>query len=295
MSNPPTQRDLLLAILAMDSYNRGYDKGIDGSNTRLSDSGQLGIATIRPVTAETLAVWKDAGFYAIAYQIGEGASAERIIAFRGTDKILANPLGSGSGTDFWTYGLGIGQPFSLTGGLTAQARLTIEFYRAVAGDGVDPFAANITTTGHSLGGGLAGYAAMLYGKQSTIFANMAFENSALATRGAAIVGSMLGIDQTLVYGDGPIYSTNREGISAFAVYGEVLGYVLQNRAGQNTTVDPLYSNGGLRNPVDLHSMALHTVLLWNQVHGNQNWIPAGEQLWITVTVAITPLLFDGLR
>ena len=57
----------------------------------------------------------------------------------------------------------MGQPFALTGGLTDQARLTIEFFRAVAGDGADPFAANITTTGHSLGGGLAGYAAMLYG------------------------------------------------------------------------------------------------------------------------------------
>jgi hypothetical protein len=83
MSNPPTQRDLLLAILAMDSYNRRYDKGIDGSNTRLSDSGQLGIATIRPVTSETLAVWKDAGFYAIAYDmtgVAGFADGERVIA-----------------------------------------------------------------------------------------------------------------------------------------------------------------------------------------------------------------------
>jgi hypothetical protein len=120
MSNPPTERDLFLAILAMDSYNRGYDKGIDGSNTRLSNSGQLGIATIRPVTAETLAVWKDTGFYAIAYEL---ASGERIIAFRGTDKLPANPFGSGSGSDFGAYGLGIGQPFAEAGGLTAQARL----------------------------------------------------------------------------------------------------------------------------------------------------------------------------
>jgi hypothetical protein len=44
MSNPPTERDLLLAILAMDSYNRGYDRGIEfepgvDSEARIENSG----------------------------------------------------------------------------------------------------------------------------------------------------------------------------------------------------------------------------------------------------------------
>jgi hypothetical protein len=173
MVDTPTPKDLFLAILAMDSYNRGYDAGIKmPAGTLLGSATIIKDSSILRENGERSDI--PTGFYAIAYEL---ASGERIIAFRGTDKLPANPFGSGSGSDFGAYGLGIGQPFAEAGGLTAQARLTIEFYRAVAGEGVNPFAANITTTGHSLGGGLAGFAAMLYGKQSTIFANMAFENS----------------------------------------------------------------------------------------------------------------------
>jgi hypothetical protein len=109
----------------------------------------LGNATLLAATNDQKAGWQTAGFYAIAYDMTGVAgftAGERVIAYRGTD----NPA-----SDFYAYGIGLGQPFALTGGLTNQARLTIEIYRAVAGSGTDPFAANITTTGHSLGGGLA--------------------------------------------------------------------------------------------------------------------------------------------
>ena len=63
-------RDLFLAILAMDSYNRGYSAGIDG----LPESGQLGNASL--ITRASLGVdnpiyqnWQSAGFYAIAYDM----------------------------------------------------------------------------------------------------------------------------------------------------------------------------------------------------------------------------------
>jgi hypothetical protein len=138
-------RNLFLAILGMDSYNRGYGVGINS----LDESGQLGNATLLAATNDQKAGWQTAGFYAIAYDMTGVAgftAGERVIAYRGTD----NPA-----SDFYAYGIGLGQPFALTGGLTNQARLTIEIYRAVAGSGTDPFAANITTTGHSLGGGLA--------------------------------------------------------------------------------------------------------------------------------------------
>ena len=137
-------RDLFLAILAMDAYNRGYGVGISG----LDESGDIGNATIRDFELGEKAGWQAAGFYAIAYDmtgVAGFAAGERVISYRGTD----------GASDFYAYGIGLGQPFALTGGLTNQARLTIEIYRAVAGSGTDPFAANITTTGHSLGGGLA--------------------------------------------------------------------------------------------------------------------------------------------
>ncbi len=38
-----TSKDLFLAILAMDAYNRGYDQGIKG----LQEAGALGKAKIR--------------------------------------------------------------------------------------------------------------------------------------------------------------------------------------------------------------------------------------------------------
>ncbi len=73
-------RDLLLAILAMDAYNRGYGAGIK------LDSGTLGKANlIDPISLgiddEKYKVWQDAGFYAIAYEY----NGETIISYRGTN------------------------------------------------------------------------------------------------------------------------------------------------------------------------------------------------------------------
>ncbi len=84
-------KDLYLAILAMDAYNRGYGVGIGG----LSGIGsKLGSATIL-TDSETQAVTKSsaaaAGFYAVAYTMGIGADVptelqgKTIISYRGTD------------------------------------------------------------------------------------------------------------------------------------------------------------------------------------------------------------------
>ena len=62
-------RDLFLAILAMDSYNRGYGQGIKG----LLETGQLGKATLLAATSEQKNGWETAGFYAIAYDVSQVA------------------------------------------------------------------------------------------------------------------------------------------------------------------------------------------------------------------------------
>lgn len=57
--------DLFLAILSMDSYNRGYDGGIGG----ISDTTgtRIGNATVSAATSsENDSPQVDAGFYAIA-------------------------------------------------------------------------------------------------------------------------------------------------------------------------------------------------------------------------------------
>lgn len=60
-------RDLFLAILAMDSCNRGYGAGLAG----LAPSGQIGNATILTDAAAELgdSIIQAAGFYAVAYDV----------------------------------------------------------------------------------------------------------------------------------------------------------------------------------------------------------------------------------
>lgn len=114
-------RDLFLAILTINAYNRGYGVGISGLNA----FGKIGKASIKNdslVLGGTLENRLDAqsGFYAIAYGLPEGAVAGvsgTVVPCRGTD----------TKRDFFSaYCIGIGQPFALTGGLTDAARLTIE-------------------------------------------------------------------------------------------------------------------------------------------------------------------------
>ena len=80
---------LMMAILAMDSYNRGYDEGI----TELGGLGtKIGNATIideSDILDNSAGV--NAGFYAVAYNVGgtmvEGVlpGGETVISYRGTD------------------------------------------------------------------------------------------------------------------------------------------------------------------------------------------------------------------
>lgn len=84
-------RDVFLAILALDSYNRGYGVRIRG----LEESGHLGSATIRTFEDGEQEGWQDAGFYAIAYDW----NGETIISYRGTDHL--NPFDdSAKGLEF---------------------------------------------------------------------------------------------------------------------------------------------------------------------------------------------------
>ena len=80
--------ELMYAILSMDSYNRGYNTGINLTGS------QVGTATIRTdstrefrdPTADPQAPTPDevAGFYAAAYEW----NSETIISYRGTDSGL---------------------------------------------------------------------------------------------------------------------------------------------------------------------------------------------------------------
>jgi hypothetical protein len=124
-------RDLFLAILSMDSYNRRYGQGVilnqGDSTTNQNEAGrQLGRATILNFDLPQGSV--AAGFYALAYDmtgVSGFAAGERVISYRGSDEGRARDIING-------YPAALGWP------LSAQGNLAIAFARAVAGADVLP-------------------------------------------------------------------------------------------------------------------------------------------------------------
>ncbi len=150
--------DVFRALLAMDSYNRGYNPGIALAGT------QLGAATLRTDVGQPTG-GQAASFFAQAYTWNN----HTVISYRGTDQATPSWENWTLGDVFNGWFTGAGNPG------TTQARMAIEFYRSLVGQNVDPRSANIELTGHSLGGGLAGFVAGLYGKNAVMFDNMPFE------------------------------------------------------------------------------------------------------------------------
>jgi len=254
------------AILAMDSYNRGYDNKFTNDSVGLGDVGsEIGNAI---VTQESDKIEKspsvNASFYAVAYNY----NGETIISYRGTDKPLDIVTG-------WLTGGGlIGDNF-----ITLQASLAAQFYNAVIG-GESPYSSNVSFTGHSLGAGLAGLMASLYGKEAVIFDNMPFERAADNINFASSPLS-LSFDQTIkdtyYFNGSEPQAPNEDKIDAYATTGEPLAPF---RIQQSTDVTYLDSNAVIQNPGDLHSQALLVNLLFAQKEleaGNitNDWINAG--------------------
>ncbi|TAG15016.1 MAG: hypothetical protein EAZ40_13925 [Rhodobacterales bacterium] len=119
-----TEKDLFLAILAMDSYNRGYDAGIkDGGDNDPDGIGefgsQIGNASVMAVALPQGA--QAAGFYAVAYQTQYGT----VISYRGTDFTPAADFATDRDQG-WT--LGGGNVFAV------EAKRGVDFLAAVQPD-----------------------------------------------------------------------------------------------------------------------------------------------------------------
>lgn len=251
---------LFQAILAMDAYNRGYASGVDlspknpdGSPILEDDDTpvasdkigtQLGDATIYRSNGDSVA--QTEGFYSIAYKLPDNSV---VISYRGTDQFFTS---DGIGGDIINaYGIGAG---TLN---VSQSGLAIQFYKDVAAalnaQNPDPYAANISVTGHSSGGGLAGLVGAIYNKSGVLFDNMAFQSAAssliaYSTQGSTQPGSLplqnayktelynlingsmgpvvngthsQSIDERWTADDG-IFRPKFGGLKAFAIDGEVL-------------------------------------------------------------------------
>jgi hypothetical protein len=100
----------MLALLSLDSYNRGYLPGIAGLGGILSELGHATLITDSETTSSTSATAQAAGFYASAYSY----NGQTIIAYRGSDDRFLDPL----------FGYGTGAGYA-TGDTTAQSELAV--------------------------------------------------------------------------------------------------------------------------------------------------------------------------
>jgi len=151
---------LMKAILAMDSYNRSYNQGIQfsgeaiGTATIILDSSNLGYVLDengQPVldgNNQPIRLDQSIGFYAIAYEY----NGEVVVSYRGTDEDIL----PWSNDVLNAYGIAIGDAD------TDQSRMAIAFYKEVAAladpNNANPYLSTVSVTGHSMGGGLSGCA-----------------------------------------------------------------------------------------------------------------------------------------
>ncbi len=245
---------LMRAILAMDAYNRGYNPGVTGLvGTQIGGASITQQSDVLPGSPGV-----NADFYAIAYQLADGS---KVISYRGTDA-------SGDfGTDIALW---------FAQGDTPQLRLALEFYKSVVGAGNDPHAPqNIVLTGHSMGGGLAGYVGALYGQAGSLFDNVAFEGSAQSAYNQSVGPANPALKQ-IIYGSGTPWAPNYLGRQTYAIDGElaqVAGYRATQTAFQNyfdigTGVDL----GPGPDAVNLHSMSLLVIRLFaNGLTDQTSW------------------------
>lgn len=140
-------KDLMLSILSMDAYNHGYDQGTVVGQSQIGNATITYQSSILPESAEVAA-----SFYALSYTLGSGvegvSSGTTVISYRGTDSLWGD-----FSTDLQTL-LGTAD--------TEQLQLPAALYQQV--DLVNGINA-IITTGHSLGGALAGLIGAITGSR----------------------------------------------------------------------------------------------------------------------------------
>ena len=212
------------------------------------------------------------GFSAGVYK--NNLTNELVISYTGTNDGVADPLN-------WTAGLGLPVP---------QIFDAMAYYFAFRA--AYP-TANITFTGHSLGGGLASLMAVLFDKQAVVFDEAPFQPAAqnpllLPSYAAAMASSgYWDADLALFIASGGVLALTRESnVTQYYVEGEVLSTI---RLSANTLVGSDYFislGNSTAAMVERHSMALMTAL-WN----SPSFLGAVRKLPDLVTVMLDQNLF----
>ena len=252
---------LLMAVLAIDSYSPRLAGAIVGDATVIQASSTKADS---PEVA--------AGFYAAAYQLPDGSI---VISYRGaTSGVTVRDILNG-------WPLGAGDAYA------AQAQLAVQFYQQVS----QQFpGATISVTGHSLGGGLAGFVGSLFGLNGTLFdsmnyagaANELYQDTLSGAAGVptdATIGAEMEALSASVYGTGAPWPPNASGLSAYAVNGEILSSlgIGVGALGTGQLLDPGGSaaDGVVPNGLDLHSAALLVCLQYASENGLTQWQSVG--------------------
>jgi serralysin len=254
---------LINAILAMDVYNRGTNPGL------VVNFNTIGSYQVIAGSLE----WTGS-FQAATYQLVDDPTT-RILAYRGTDQI-ADVLGwlGGAGIVGWPTQFPAAETYFKEWGTTAHVSLT----------------------GHSLGGGLAGYIAAVNGKPAYAFDSMPFEFAAEGRYeqihgffGEMFSNSASRYDDIhMVSTSGEVLSTIRalappvEAIAAVAQFGPVAGALVTAKAAigiaaeQKVVLDSGV-NFGL-DAVSLHSASLVVLLQYASDNAHTSWSAAAAPL-----------------
>ena len=268
---------LFNAILSMDAYNRGYDPSLSALSGAIGT--QIGTASIQTNSTIALGNGVDSaiGFFGVAYDIG---GAGTIIAYRGTDDYdgPGDLLTSKDVANGWLLG---GGDYD-----AAQAWMALDFYNEVAGNPVDPRTASISLTGHSLGGGLAGYVASLYGKDALAFDSMAFLTGANLAHIRAVTATGDPAEQALqtrllaeAYNGLTPWTVDDSGVVAQHIDGEIL-HATFVRQSPSTQIDMGNNVMGL-DSVQLHSQSTLVIRKFadTEIGGATQWREAAKHFW----------------
>jgi len=320
MSVNPTQQELLSAILSMDVYNRG-NGGLKLTGTSIGNLDIDGNSDTKGLSILS--------FFAQSYKDNKGTSTtsddETIISFRGTDSPWDIVTGWLQGVGGWAspqtllalayYAKEVGEfndlvpseYLNILQGFTdifatdsdvenLEAHFAELFPNLENGQSSTArFNANVSFTGHSLGGGLAGFLAEVYGKEATVFNSMPFDLAAQRMQGSASKALPLTtidiaskyVAQKLFYASDEAVAVNSNQIRAFHTGGEILlaGRNIEDQRideliilGESLTVQPTNRSvldnpleiGPLANAVDfingtsLHSQALLVTLMFSE-------------------------------
>ena len=112
-------RDVFIAVLAMDSYNRGYNAGIDFGQGSDSVGKEIGLSFISSHSSDaTDSNEVNGGFYALSYTVNgvdNIADGQTVISFRGTDSIQGDKTQGSDLVNGWSSftGLGSSSQFAL--------------------------------------------------------------------------------------------------------------------------------------------------------------------------------------